>query len=164
MATGITPFLWFDGKAEEAARFYASVFKHSKIGSIARYGDAGPAPKGSLMSVAFELAGQQFFVSNGGPHFIFSPAVSFFVSCETPEEVDELWEKLSAGGQKRQCGGLQDKYGLSWQMIPCILSAMAHDWDSGTSRVTKAMMQRTIDTKKLKEAVGADDGEAVDAR
>lgn len=114
----ITPFLWYDGKAEEAARFYTSIFKKSKIGSMRRYGEGGPGPKGSVMSVEFQLEGQGFVALNGGPHFTFSPAISFFVDCKTQEEVDELWDKLSAGGEKQQCGWLKDRYGVSWQIIP----------------------------------------------
>ena len=109
----ITPFLWFDDKAEEAANFYVSVFKNSKIGSIARYGDAGPGPKGSVMTVSFELEGQPFIALNGGPLYTFSPAISFFVDCKTQQEVDELWDKLTAGGGEVECGWLRDKYGLS---------------------------------------------------
>jgi predicted 3-demethylubiquinone-9 3-methyltransferase (glyoxalase superfamily) len=104
----IAPFLWFDGKAEEAAKFYTSIFKNSRIGSVSRYGEAGPGPKGTVMSVTFELDGQRFMALNGGPQFTFTPAISFFVNCETQEEVDELWEKLSEGGQKNRCGWLQD--------------------------------------------------------
>src|SRR3990170_3917711 len=107
----ITPFLWFDGRAEEAMRFYTSIFKNSKIGSITRYGDAGPGPKGTVMTATFHLDGQEFIALNGGPQFTFSPAISFFVNCETQEEVDELWQKLSEGGEKQRCGWLKDKYG-----------------------------------------------------
>jgi predicted 3-demethylubiquinone-9 3-methyltransferase (glyoxalase superfamily) len=104
----ITPFLWFDGKAEEAMNFYVSVFKNSKLGNVTRYGEAGPGPKGTVMSATFQLDGQEFYALNGGPHFSFSPAVSFFVNCETQQEVDELWEKLSAGGEKQKCGWIKD--------------------------------------------------------
>jgi predicted 3-demethylubiquinone-9 3-methyltransferase (glyoxalase superfamily) len=107
----ITPFLWFDGKAEEAAKFYTSIFKNSKIGSVSRYGEAGPGPKGAAMSATFELDGQEFIALNGGPQFTFSPAISFFVNCETQEELDEIWEKLCEGGKKNRCGWLQDKFG-----------------------------------------------------
>ena len=110
----ITPFLWFDDQAEEAMNFYCSIFKNSKVGSISRYGEAGPGPKGTVMSATFELNGQEFMALNGGPVFTFTPAISFFVNCETQEEVDELWEKLSADGEEGQCGWLKDKYGLSW--------------------------------------------------
>ena len=150
----ITPFLWFDGKAEEAMNFYVSIFKNSKIGSVTRYGEAGPGPKGTVMSATFQLDGQDFFALNGGPHFTFSPAVSFFVNCETQQEVDELWEKLSEGGEKQRCGWLKDKYGLSWQIIPSALSEMLHDKDAAKSgRVMKAMLQMDkIDIKGLKQA------------
>lgn len=110
----ITPFLWFDGKAEEAARFYVSVFKKAKMGIVSRYGEAGPGPKGTAMSATFQLKGQEFMALNGGPVFTFSPAISFFVNCASQEEVDDLWEKLSEGGEKQQCGWLKDKYGVSW--------------------------------------------------
>jgi predicted 3-demethylubiquinone-9 3-methyltransferase (glyoxalase superfamily) len=150
----ITPFLWFDNQAEEAANFYVSLFKNSKIGSIRRYGDAGPGPKGSVMSVIFQLEGQEFFALNGGPHFKFTPAISLFVNCENQEEVDELWEKLSAGGRKDRCGWLQDKYGLSWQIVPTALSQFLGDPDPAkSSRVMKAMLQMDkIDIARLKEA------------
>ena len=114
----ITPFLWFDDKAEEAANFYTSIFKNSKILNIARYGEAGPGPKGTVMTVTFQLEGQEFMALNGGPHYTFSPAISFFVNCETQAEVDELWEKLTAGGREVQCAWLKDKFGVSWQIVP----------------------------------------------
>ena len=118
----ITPCLWFDSQAEEAANFYVSIFKNSKIGNITRYGEAGAKvsgrPKGSVMTVTFEIEGQDFMALNGGPHFKFSEAISFMVNCETQEEIDEMWEKLSDGGEKGQCGWLKDKYGLSWQIAP----------------------------------------------
>ena len=150
----ITPFLWFDGKAEEAAIFYTSIFKNSKIKNIARYGDAGPGPKGTVMSTTFELEGQDFIALNGGPHFTFTPAISFFVSCETQQEVDDLWEKLSLGGEKNNCGWLRDKYGVSWQIIPTALGQMLHDKDAKKSnRVMKAMLQmKKIDIKALMQA------------
>jgi predicted 3-demethylubiquinone-9 3-methyltransferase (glyoxalase superfamily) len=155
----ITPFLWFNGQAEEAARLYTSLFKNSKIGSVARYGEAGPGPKGTAMSVTFELDGQEFIALNGGPQFTFSPAVSFLVSCETQEEVDRLWEKLSEGGQKQRCGWLQDKYGLSWQIVPSVLGKLLHDKDPEKSKkVMSAMMQMDkIDIAGLEQAykVGA---------
>src|SRR5215469_6384292 len=152
----ITPFLWFDNQAEEAANFYVSLFKNSRLGSIRRYGDTGPGPKGSVMSVIFQLEGQEFFALNGGPHFKFTPAISLFVNCENQEEVDELWEKLSAGGRKDRCGWLQDKYGLSWQIIPTALSQFLSDPDPAKSnRVVKAMLQMDkIDIARLKEAYG----------
>lgn len=150
----ITPFLWFDSQAEEAAKFYVSIFKNSKIGAVRRYGDAGPGPKGSVMTVSFQLEGQEFVALNGGPHFKFTPAISLFVNCETQEEVDELWEKLLAGGRKDRCGWLQDKFGLSWQIIPRQLMEMLGDKDPGRSqRVMKAMLQMDkIDIHGLKRA------------
>jgi predicted 3-demethylubiquinone-9 3-methyltransferase (glyoxalase superfamily) len=148
----ITPFLWFDHQAEEAMHFYTSIFKNSKVGSVQRYGEAGPGPKGSVMSVTFELEGQQFFALNGGPHFSFTPAISFFVNCETQQEVDGLWEKLSAGGEPNSCGWLKDKYGVSWQIIPSALGKMLQDKDPEKSaRVMKAMLQmKKIDVEGLK--------------
>lgn len=150
----ITPFLWFDGKAEEAMSFYTSIFKNSKALSIRRYGEAGPGPKGSVMSAQFELEGQAFIALNGGPHFTFTPAISFFVNCGTQEEVDELWEKLSAGGKTNQCGWLTDKFGLTWQIVPSALGKMLADKDpQKAARVMKAMLQMTkLDTEKLKQA------------
>ena len=150
----ITPFLWCDGKAEEAMNFYVSIFKDSKVVSVSRYGDAGPGPKGSVMSATFQLDGQQFYALNGGPHFTFTPAISFFVNCETQEEVDELWEKLSAGGEKSQCGWLKDQYGLSWQIIPSILGRLLQDKDPEKSkRVMNAMLQmKKIDLARLQQA------------
>ena len=150
----ITPFLWFNGNAEDAMNFYTSIFKNSKIGRITRYGDAGPGPKGTVMSATFQLDGQEFMALNGGPQFKFTEAISFFVNCETQEEVDELWEKLSAGGQKSRCGWLKDKYGLSWQIIPSALGEMLGDKDPEKSqRVMKAMLQMDkIDIKGLEQA------------
>jgi predicted 3-demethylubiquinone-9 3-methyltransferase (glyoxalase superfamily) len=150
----ITPFLWFDGKAEEAAKFYVSLFKNSKMISVSRYGDMGPGPKGSVMSAIFQLDGQEFFALNGGPQFKFTEAVSFFINCETQQEVDELWERLSEGGQKSQCGWLKDKYGLSWQVVPTVLGKLLRDKDPEKSkRVMGAMLQMTkIDIKKLMQA------------
>ena len=150
----ITPFLWFDGNAEEAMNFYTSIFKNSKIGRITRYGDAGPGPKGTVMSATFQLDGQEFMALNGGPQFKFTEAISFFVNCETQEEVDELWEKLSDGGQKSRCGWLKDKYGLSWQIIPSALGKMLGDKDPEKSqRVMKAILQMDkIDIKRLEQA------------
>src|SRR6266567_4657556 len=138
----ITPFLWFDGKAEEAMNFYVSVFKNSRVGSVSRYGEGGPGPKGTVMSATFQLEGQEFFALNGGPQFTFTPAMSFFVNCETQQEVDELWEKLSEGGKKERCGWLKDKFGLSWQIIPSVLGRLLNDKDGQKSkRVMQAMMQ-----------------------
>ncbi len=150
----ITPFLWFDGKAEEAMNFYVAIFKNSKTVNVTRCGDAGPGPKGTVMSATFELGGQLFMALNGGPMFTFSPAISFFVNCDNQEEVDELSEKLSEGGEKQRCGWLKDKYGVSWQIIPSILGAMLQDEDAErSSRVMSAMLQMAkIDTKGLKQA------------
>jgi predicted 3-demethylubiquinone-9 3-methyltransferase (glyoxalase superfamily) len=150
----ITPFLWFDGKAEEAANFYVSIFKNSKIETVTRYGEAGPGPKGSAMIVAFQIEGQKFTALNGGPQYTFSPAISFYVDCDAQAEVDELWEKLSAGGRKIQCGWLTDKYGISWQIIPRALVELMQDKDPVKSqRVFKAMLQMTkIDIEGLKRA------------
>ena len=150
----ITPFLWFDDQAEEAMSFYVSVFKNSKVGRVTRYGDAGPGPKGSVMTVSFELEGQQFTALNGGPHFRFTQAISFVVNCKTQEEVDELWERLSEGGEIQQCGWLKDKFGLSWQITPVALMELISDPDPEKSRrVTEAMLQMTkIDIAKLRQA------------
>jgi predicted 3-demethylubiquinone-9 3-methyltransferase (glyoxalase superfamily) len=137
----ITPFLWFDTQAEEAARFYTSVFENSPIVDTMRYGEAGPGPKGSAMSVTFELDGQTFIALNGGPHASFSPAISFFVDCATQEEVDALWRKLSAGGEAQRCGWLKDKYGVSWQIIPSVLGEMLREGDAERSgNVMRAML------------------------
>jgi predicted 3-demethylubiquinone-9 3-methyltransferase (glyoxalase superfamily) len=150
----ITPFLWFDGKAEEAMNFYVSIFKNSKVGSVTRYGEEGPGPKGTIMSATFELDGQGFIALSGGPQFTFSPAISFFVNCQTQEEVDELWEKLSEEGEKQRCGWLKDKYGLSWQIIPSVLGKMLQNKDADKSRrAMKAMLQMDkIDITTLKQA------------
>jgi predicted 3-demethylubiquinone-9 3-methyltransferase (glyoxalase superfamily) len=152
--TQITPFLWFDTQAEEAANFYVSIFKNSKIVSIARYGEAGPGPKGSVMTVAFELDGQQFIALNGGPQFKFTEAISFSVDCKTQKEVDEFWEKLSQGGEEGPCGWLKDKYGLSWQINPTVLGKMLSDPNPKKSkRVMEAMLRmKKIDIKRLQEA------------
>ena len=154
----ITPFLWYDNNAEEAANFYTSVFKHSTILNIARCGDAGPGPKGTAMTVTFQLEGQEFIALNGGPHYTFSPAISFFVNCETQVEVDELWEKLSAGGKDLQCGWLKDKFGVSWQIIPKALMELMSDKDPAKSqRVFKAMLQMVkIAIEGLKRAYRGD--------
>jgi len=150
----ITPFLWFDNKAEEAMNFYTSIFKNSKIGSITRYGEEGPGLNGTVMIATFQLNGQEFMVLNGGPQFTFSQAISFFVNCETQAEVDELWEKLSEGGEKQQCGWLKDKFGLSWQIIPTALGELMGDKDAEKSRrVMNAMLQMgKIDIERLKMA------------
>ena len=150
----ITPFLWFESKAEEAMNFYVSIFKNSKVGSVTRYGEAGPGPEGTVMIATFQIEGQDFIALNGGPQFTFNPAISFVVNCETQEEVDHFWEKLSAGGRPNRCGWLTDKFGLSWQIVPTILPKLMRDKDPGKSqRVMKAMMQMDkIDIKILQQA------------
>jgi predicted 3-demethylubiquinone-9 3-methyltransferase (glyoxalase superfamily) len=150
----IVPFLWFDTQAEEAAKFYVSLFKNSKMGAVSRYGDAGPGPKGTAMSVSFQLNGQDFYALNGGPLFKFTEAISLYINCETQEEVDDLWEKLSAGGTKSQCGWLKDRYGLSWQVIPTALGKLLGDKDPAKAkRVMEAMLKMTkIEIKKLEQA------------
>jgi predicted 3-demethylubiquinone-9 3-methyltransferase (glyoxalase superfamily) len=150
----ITPFLWFDGNAEEAANFYVSIFKNAKILSVTRYGEAGPAPKGTVMTVAFELDGQKFVALNGGPQYTFSPATSFVVNCETQAEVDAFWEKLSAGGKTQRCGWLTDKFGLSWQIVPAVLPELASGKDPARSnRTMRAMMQMgKLDIEGLRAA------------
>jgi predicted 3-demethylubiquinone-9 3-methyltransferase (glyoxalase superfamily) len=150
----ITPFLWFDTQAEEAVKFYTSIFKNSKIGSIARYGEGNHGAPGKVMTVSFELDGEEFVALNGGPEFTFTPAISFYVSCQTQAEVDNFWEKLSEGGEKEVCGWLKDKYGISWQIVPTILGELMGDKDPvKANRVTQAMLKMTkIDIAKLKEA------------
>jgi predicted 3-demethylubiquinone-9 3-methyltransferase (glyoxalase superfamily) len=150
----IVPFLWFDGKAEEAMNFYVSIFKNSKVGEVTRYGKAGPGRDGTVISATFQLEGQEFYALNGGPQFTFTPAISLFVNCETQQEVDELWKKLSEGGEIQQCGWLQDKYGLSWQIIPTILGKLLSDKDAAKAqRVMQAMLQmQKIDIALLKQA------------
>jgi predicted 3-demethylubiquinone-9 3-methyltransferase (glyoxalase superfamily) len=150
----ITPFLWFDNQAEEAAKFYASIFKNSKILNIARYGEAGPGPAGTVMTASFQIEGQDFIALNGGPQFKFTEAVSFVVNCKTQEEVDYFWEKLSAGGEVQMCGWLKDKYGLSWQIVPTVLGELMSDPDPAKSqRVMQAMLQmQKLDIEKLQQA------------
>lgn len=150
----ITPFLWFDGQAEEAAHFYTSIFKNSKIGAISRYGEDAPGPKGTVMVVTFHLDGQEFMALNGGPAFKFTEAISFVVNCETQAEVDEYWKKLSAGGQEVQCGWLKDKYGVAWQIVPTILGKLLSDPDPEKSRrVMQAMLQMVkLDIRVLEQA------------
>lgn len=150
----ITPFLWFNGQAEEAANLYVSVFKNSKIGSVVRYGDAGPGPKGTAMTVPFQLDGQEFVGLNGGPQFNFTEAVSFVVNCETQEEVNHYWEKLSEGGSTGQCGWLKDKFGLSWQIVPTALPQLLQNKDARKAQsVMAAMMKMTkIDIDVLRQA------------
>lgn len=153
----ITPFLWFDKEAEEAATFYTSIFKDSQILNVSRYGDGGPGSAGTVMTVTFRLEGLELTALNGGPHFKFNEAISLFVNCKTQEEVDELWAKLSEGGEEGQCGWLKDRYGVSWQVVPTALSEMLQDEDSEkANRVMKAMLQmKKIDTEGLKKAYEA---------
>jgi predicted 3-demethylubiquinone-9 3-methyltransferase (glyoxalase superfamily) len=150
----ITPFLWFNDNAEEAVNFYCSVFKDSKIEATTRYGDAGPGPKGSVMTIAFELNGQKFVALNGGPIFQFTEAVSFVVNCADQSEVDHYWEKLTAGGKEVQCGWLKDKYGLSWQIVPTALPEVLKQTDAKKSQaVMQAMFKmKKLDVAKLREA------------
>jgi predicted 3-demethylubiquinone-9 3-methyltransferase (glyoxalase superfamily) len=152
----ITTFLWFDDNAEQAINHYVSIFKNSKIVSLTRHGEAGPGPKGTVLGGTFELEGQQFMALNGGPKFKFTEAISLFVNCETQEEVDALWDKLSAGGRKDRCGWLKDKFGLSWQIIPSVLCEMLQDKDpERANRVMKAMLQMDkIDIQRLRQAYG----------
>jgi predicted 3-demethylubiquinone-9 3-methyltransferase (glyoxalase superfamily) len=153
-AQRIVPFLWFDHNAEEAVGFYVSLFPNSSIVRIGRYGEAGPGPKGSVMSATFTLEGQEFMALNGGPHFSFTPAISLFVKCETQDEVDRLWEKLSEGGEVQRCGWLKDRFGLSWQIIPTALGQLLADPDPEKSaRAMRAMLQMTkIDVAALTRA------------
>jgi predicted 3-demethylubiquinone-9 3-methyltransferase (glyoxalase superfamily) len=150
----ITPFLWFDGQAEEAANFYTSIFKNSRITGLSRYGEAMPGQKGKVMTVAFQLEGQEFVALNGGPEFKFTEAISFYVSCQTQAEVDYFWAKLTEGGEEGPCGWLKDKYGLSWQIVPTALTEMMQDKDAEKARrVTQAMLQmKKIDIAGLKQA------------
>jgi len=151
----ITPFLWFDNQAEEAMNFYTSIFKNSKVKTVSRYGDAGPCPKGTVMVAKFELEGQEFMVLNGGPRFKFTQAISFVVNCTSQQEVDELWEKLLAGGGAEDaCGWLRDKYGLSWQIIPTALGEMMSDPDKQKAgRAMQAMLKmKKIDIAEMRRA------------
>jgi predicted 3-demethylubiquinone-9 3-methyltransferase (glyoxalase superfamily) len=150
----ITPFLWFNNNAEEAINFYASVFKDAEIKNVARYGDAGPGPKGQVMTASFVLNGQEFIALNGGPQFQFTEAVSFVINCENQEEVDHYWEKLSEGGQPSRCGWLKDRFGLSWQVVPTILPQLLKDKDPQRAKnVMLAMMKMDkIEIEPLKEA------------
>jgi len=154
----ITPFLWFDDKAEEAMNFYVSLFRNSSIGSVTCYGEAGPGPKGSVMSATFQLDGQEFYALNGGPHYKFTPAISLFITCESQEEVDMFWDKLSEAGRTDRCGWLQDRYGLSWQVIPSALGRMLGDNDRAkANRVMQAMLQMDkIDIATLQRAYDGD--------
>ncbi|MDX6385530.1 MAG: hypothetical protein QOK48_3103 [Blastocatellia bacterium] len=152
----ITPFLWYDGQAEEAANYYVSVFKNSKVLNVTRYNDASAQasgqPKGSVMTIEFELDGQKFVAINGGPHFKLTEAVSFVVNCETQEELDYFWEKLSAGGAEVQCGWLKDKFGLSWQVVPTILPELMKDPEKGQKAMAALMQMKKIDIETLKQA------------
>jgi predicted 3-demethylubiquinone-9 3-methyltransferase (glyoxalase superfamily) len=158
----ITPFLWFDKDAEEAANFYVSVFPNSKIGSVARYGEAGPGEAATVMTVEFELDGQRFVALNGGPQYKFTEAVSFVVNCETQDEVDDYWEKLSEGGEQRPCGWLKDRYGLSWQVVPTVLPELLTDPDpEKAQRVMSAMLQmRKIEIEPLRRGYAGDEERA----
>jgi len=150
----ITPFLWFDHQAEEAMNFYTSIFKNSKKGQVSRYGEGAPVPKGTVMTAQFGIEGQPFIALNGGPHYKPTPAISFLVDCKTQEEVDHLWSSLSDGGQPLQCGWITDKFGITWQIIPSILTELMSDKDPQKSqRVVKAMMHMVkIDIEGLKRA------------
>lgn len=150
----ITPFLWFDNQAEEAANFYVSIFKNSRIVTVTHYTESGPGPKGSVMTVGFQLDGQDFTALNGGPQYKFTPALSLVANCQTQAEVDDLWQKLSAGGEEVQCGWLTDKYGLSWQVVPTALIEMLREQDSAKSqRVMQALFKmKKIDIAELKKA------------
>jgi predicted 3-demethylubiquinone-9 3-methyltransferase (glyoxalase superfamily) len=150
----ITPFLWYDDNLEEALDLYTSVFPDAKVLSVSRYGAAGPGEKAKVMSATFQLQGQQLMGLNGGPHFKFTEAVSLFVSCETQEEVDELWAKLSDGGEEGRCGWLKDRFGLSWQIVPTALGQMLGDRDPAKSqRVMQAMLRMNkIDVQGLRQA------------
>jgi len=150
----ITTFLWFDNNAEEAANFYVSIFKNSKVGTISRYGDATPGPKGTVLTVAFELDGQKFTALNGGPQFKFTEAISLVVNCETQEEIDYYWEKLSAGGEKSQCGWLKDKFGLSWQITPTIIGDYLSEKDPERSNrvMQEVMKMQKLEIEPLKRA------------
>jgi predicted 3-demethylubiquinone-9 3-methyltransferase (glyoxalase superfamily) len=150
----ITPFLWFDNQAEEAMNFYTSIFKNAKIGNVSRYGEGGPGPKGSVMVASFELDGMHFTALNGGPQFKFTEAISFYVSCESQDEVDHYWDKLSEGGQTQRCGWLKDKFGVSWQIIPSALPKLMGDPDRAKAgRVMQAMLQmKKIEVAKLQQA------------
>jgi predicted 3-demethylubiquinone-9 3-methyltransferase (glyoxalase superfamily) len=154
----IHPFLWFNDNAEDAVNFYLGVFKNSKITEILRYGDAGPGPKGSVMTIAFQLDGQEFVALNGGPSYTITPAISFVVNCDTQEEIDHHWEKLSAGGKEVQCGWLEDKFGVSWQIVPTVLLELLGDPDAAKAqRVMQAMLKMVkLDIQAIKRAAAGD--------
>ena len=150
----ITPCLWFDGNAEEAMNFYTSIFRNAKVGSISRYGEAGPGPAGSVLTASFELEGLQFTALNGGPHFKFNEAISFHVACESQAEVDYFWDRLGAGGQIQQCGWLKDKFGVSWQIVPTALPRLLGNPDRAkANRVMQAMLEmKKLDIAALERA------------
>ena len=150
----IAPYLWFDHQAVEAVNFYCSIFKDSRVGRVARYGEAGPGKAGTVLTIEFQIAGQDFVALNGGPHFKFTPAISLAVDCRDQAEVDEMWEKLSAGGEKSQCGWVTDKYGLSWQVVPCDVRDMLHGSDKKKAdRMMKALLGMTkLDIAALRKA------------
>ncbi len=152
----IAPFLWFNDQAEEAVNFYTSIFRDARVTMISRYGPEGPGPEGTVMTISFQLFGQDFMALNGGPEFAFTPAISFFVNCETQAEVDEYWEKLSAGGRKNQCGWLTDKFGVSWQIVPVILGELLYATDKNPARSRKVMQAMLkmgkLDIQQLKDA------------
>ncbi|GAB4455789.1 MAG: VOC family protein [Anaerolineae bacterium] len=154
MQQKITPFLWFDNQAEEAAAFYTSVFKNAKIGNITRYGEAGPQPAGDVMTVSFEIEGMEFTALNGGPEFNFTEAISFAVSCTSQEEVDDLWQKLTDGGEEGPCGWLKDRFGVSWQIVPTVVGELLSDPDPVKAQcVAEALYQmKKIDIETLKQA------------
>lgn len=154
MQPGVTPFLWFDSQAEEAVKFYTSIFENSKIEDLSHYQEDTPGEAGSVMTVSFELNGQKFIALNGGPEYTFTPAVSFVISCDTQDEIDHYWSKLSEGGAEVQCGWLTDKYGLSWQVVPAILGDLLGDDDEEKSgRAMQAMLQmKKLDIQQLQDA------------
>ena len=154
IAPKITPFLWFNDNAEEAANFYTSVFANSRILGVTRYGDTGPGPRGSVMTVKFEIDGQELVALNGGPLFRFTEAISFVVNCDDQQEIDLFWEKLSAGGEKSRCGWLKDKFGLSWQVVPTQLTEMTSgDNPERADRVMRALLQMDkLDLSRLQAA------------
>ena len=151
----IIPFLWFDNQAEDAMNYYVKLFNNSRVKNITRYGEAGPGPKDSVMTVSFELEGQEFTALNGGPMFKFTEAISFYVKCKSQDEVDYFWERLTEGGEEQPCGWLKDRFGVSWQIVPTVLVDMLNDPDPEKSkRVTEAMLKmKKIDIKVLKEAI-----------
>ena len=153
---GLLPFLWFDDRAEEAVGFYSSIFEDSKVLTVTRYGEGGPGPAGSVMTMTFELQGREFVALNGGPHFQFNEAVSFFVNCENQEEIDYYWQRLGEGGQYLQCGWLKDKFGVTWQVVPTVLPQLIGDADAAKSRRTVAAMMGMIklDFAELRRAHG----------